>query len=389
MKNRVCIVVQNYFPYDVRVKREAAALRSRGHVVSVIALCDHNEAKEEIVDGVNVYRVRLGQKRGGPLRYLFEYIAFFLYSFYKLNALDWKYRFDVVHINTLPDFLVFCAVVQKLKGLKIVLDMHEIWPEFFMSKYKVGMKNPAVRILLMIEKASLRFSDAIITVNESIKQLFQNRSVPGKYIEVVMNTLDESAAIRLEKLPHDTFNCVYHGTLTETYGLEDAIKAFSIVCKECNDIAFHIFGDGPLLSKLKQQVEELKIQQFVVFHGHISHKNMLEKLTEMDLGILASPKDVFLNLSFSNKLAEYVCLKIPVVSSDLDAVKYYFSEDQLLYFMNGNIDDLAKIINYAYNNKDVIQKYAVNAFEKYKELNWTVMAERYINVIELCNGPSC
>jgi len=83
LTKNVCIVVQHYYPKDVRVRKQAMALRSQGHRVSVIALCDINEPKQETVDGVKVYRMALQKKRTGVLRYLFEYVSFFLYSFYK------------------------------------------------------------------------------------------------------------------------------------------------------------------------------------------------------------------------------------------------------------------------------------------------------------------
>jgi len=41
-----------------------------------------------------------------------------------------KRHYAVIDVNTLPDFLVFAAASAKWMGAKIVLDMHEITPEF-------------------------------------------------------------------------------------------------------------------------------------------------------------------------------------------------------------------------------------------------------------------
>jgi glycosyltransferase involved in cell wall biosynthesis len=109
---------------------------------------------------------------------------------------------------------------------------------------------------------------------------------------------------------------------------------------------------------------------------------MMEALGEMDLGILAARKDAFLNLSFSNKLAEYVCMKVPVVSSDLDTTKYYFSGEQVLYFRSGDVDDLARKIRFAYMNRGSIQKMAESAYERYRSIDWQIMVKRYLKVIE-------
>jgi hypothetical protein len=45
-------------------------------------------------------------------------------------ALFHKKRYAVIDVSNLPDFLVFAGLHAKWKGAKIVLDMHEITPEF-------------------------------------------------------------------------------------------------------------------------------------------------------------------------------------------------------------------------------------------------------------------
>lgn len=382
MIKNVCMIVQAAYPQDVRVRKEVQALLSRGHTVSVIALRHSNYPKQEVVDGVKVYRIGFPKKRSGIFRYMFEYASFFLLSFFKLNILDLRENFDVIHVNTLPDFLVFTALVQKFKGRKIVLDLHEIMPEFFISKFGTSPGHPIIRLLLFLEKISLKFADEVITVNEPIKRIFQNRAIPGKPVTIIMNTISTSMLKETVKQPHSGFNCVYHGTLTNIYSLDIAIQSFAKVCTKYPDMYFHIFGGGESLPQLKQLTADLNMQKFVIFHSHIQHEHMLDALSVMDLAILATRKDIFLNLSFSNKLAEYVFLKIPVISSDLDTTKVYFNDDHILFFEAGNVNDLSNKIEFAYANRAYLLKMAASAYEHFKDFNWDVMAKRYIEVIE-------
>ena len=382
MAKNVCMIVQNPYPNDVRVRKEAMALLARGHRVSVIALRDFDESEHEIVEGVSVYRASFLKKRAGVLRYIIEYIGFFLYAFIKLNLLDRKERFDVVHVNTLPDFLVFSAVVQKLKGRRIVLDLHEIMPEFFMSKFCVGNRHPVVRLLRVLERVSLSFADDVITVNDPIKEIFQKRAIPNRPIAVVMNTVSASTVRTSDKRTHDGFNCVYHGTVTDIYGLDTAIAGFARAREKHKDMMFHIYGEGPSLPQLKRLVLELQLGQAVLFHGAVPYERMIDALADMDLGILAIRKDVFLNLSFSNKLAEYVYLQIPVISSDLDSVMHYFGDRDLLFFQAGDPDDLSRKIEFAYGNKSQMQERAEAAFKKSLAFDWDIMSKRYVDVIE-------
>jgi glycosyltransferase involved in cell wall biosynthesis len=382
MIKNVCHIVQNFYPSDIRVRKEVLSLVSKGHRVSVIALGGNGEPVQECIENVKVYRLILDKRRSGKIRYIFEYVAFLFYSFYKLNLIDIKDKIDVVHVSTLPDFLVFCALIQKLKGCKIILDMHEIAPEFFMSKFGVGKRNLIVRLLLFLEKISLRFADEVITINDSIKNIFNKRAIPNKEITVVMNTMDGGMAAQFEKVPHDGFNCVYHGTITDIYGIDIALKGFSEACKHRSDMVFHIFGNGPHLPELKRLSSQLGLKNCVVFHGEVSHSKMIEYLYQMDLGILAIRKDVFLNLSFSNKLSEYLYMKIPVIHSNLDATRHYFSDDHILYFEAGNISELADKIKFAYSNRDYLKKTAETAFERVKLFDWSIMAKRYLQLVE-------
>jgi glycosyltransferase involved in cell wall biosynthesis len=311
-----------------------------------------------------------------------EYAAFFLFTLFKLNILDAREKIDVVQVCNLPDILVFAAIIQKLKKRRIIVDMHEIMPEFFMSKFGVCRESFIVKMLVFVERISLLFADEVMTVNEPIKKIFEKRAIPGRSIEVVMNTMDESTGGRVGKKDHCGFNCVYHGTITELYGLDMALLGFSKAFEHAGDMLFHIFGEGPELRKLRWLARDLGVERNVVFHGHVPYQEMMQRLGEMDLGILALRKDVFLNLSFSNKLAEYIFLKIPVVTSDLDSVKYYFGEDQILYYESGNAEDLSRKILYAYLNREKIGAMSEAALDRYREIDWSVMEKRYLRVID-------
>jgi glycosyltransferase involved in cell wall biosynthesis len=239
-----------------------------------------------------------------------------------------------------------------------------------------------VRLLRWVEKFSLRFADEVITISDPAAELFRRRAVPHKQVTVIMNTVGGNNAVVPAKRPHAGFRCVYHGTITSLYGLDLALAALARVRQQASDITMHIYGDGPQIPELNAQCRDLNIKEAVVFTGQVPYERMLEELAGMDLGVLPLPRNDFLNLSFSNKLAEYIYLQIPVVMSDLDAVKYYFTGDDVLFFKAGEVDDLADKIRFAYHHQDIITKMAESAFEKYKAIDWTVMSERYLKVIE-------
>ena len=128
---RICTVVYSYYPFDPRVRKEVRALVEKGYSVDIICLRDHDEKRFEEVDGAKVYRLSMAAVRGGYLRYLYQYLMFFLMSFTLLLKQQIKKRYDVVHVHSLPDFQVFVTIIPKMFGSKIILDLHEGMPEIF------------------------------------------------------------------------------------------------------------------------------------------------------------------------------------------------------------------------------------------------------------------
>src|SRR5439155_26097136 len=101
-------------------------------------------------------------------------------------------RYVVIDVNTLPDFLIFAAVFARWMGAKLILDMHEITPEFFMSKYRIAESSFIIRLTKIVEKISFDFADHVITINEPIQHLLGRRGLPPWKSTVVMNAADEA-----------------------------------------------------------------------------------------------------------------------------------------------------------------------------------------------------
>jgi len=179
---------------------------------------------------------KYGLKRGSLLRYSYEYAAFLIWCFYKLTVrmgLQGRH-YAAVDVNNLPDFLVFAAAYAKWRGAKVVFDMHEITPEFYVSKYGMQENSFVIHLLKWIEKISFNFADHVITINEPITNLLISRGLtPGKSTEI-MNSVDESMFEAARKQPTSETESkpgvvlMYHGTLTRIYGLDIAIEAFAL-----------------------------------------------------------------------------------------------------------------------------------------------------------------
>src|SRR5438445_10335257 len=75
---------------------------------------------------------------------------------------------------------------------KLILDMHEIIPEFYMSKYGLAADSWSIGMIRYLEKDSFNCADYVITISEPIRDLLMARGLrPSKTI-VVMNAADEA-----------------------------------------------------------------------------------------------------------------------------------------------------------------------------------------------------
>src|SRR5262245_19057605 len=257
------MLVQNPYDGDVRVRRKAEALVAAGYSVDVLALRGASGAPEYSVNGVNVRTVALGKKRASLARYGFEYLAFFVWAFVTLARLMPRRRYAVVDVNTLPDFLIFAAAPARWMGAKLVLDMHEITPEFYVSKYGIAERSWIVRLLTFLERISFRYADRVIAIHEPIEDLLVGRGLDRKKSVVVMNAVDEAAFARpgpasaaAEAARRGAaFVMMYHGTLTRIYGLDLAVEAFALAQHDMPGAELWILGDGPEKAALERQAE--------------------------------------------------------------------------------------------------------------------------------------
>ena len=338
------------FPVDPRVRREVAALRDTGRRVAVIALRGESELPVERHEGVIAIRVRGRKSRGGFLTYLVEY-AVFVWRCRRLVAHHRALaRVRVVHVHTLPDFLLWAALPARRRGAKVVFDMHEIFPEFVAAKFRGPLGSLAARLARWIEGWARRRADLTITVNRPIDDLLAARPVGGNRPErrlVLHNTADPADYGDTPAAAPGTggprLELIYHGTLAAFYGLDVAIRALARVRQDGLDARLTILGDGPERASLQRLANSLSLDA-VAFEAPIPQPALPARLSRCAAGVVPTRLDGMTRYSLSNKLLDYVHLGIPLLAARLPSYLRYFGEDMLWYFTPGDPNDLASSI---------------------------------------------
>jgi glycosyltransferase involved in cell wall biosynthesis len=393
--NSVCLVVQNIYDSDARVRRKAEALVAAGYSVDVMALRASHGKKSYSVNGVNVRSVSLAKKRGSLARYFLEYATFFVWVFVCVPLQMRRRRYAVIDVNTLPDFLIFAPLLAKWMGAKLVLDMHEITPEFFVSKYRMSENSWSVRLLKYIEKISIDFADHVITINEPIDDLLAGRGLPRSKSTVIMNAADgsrfaanSSQSAALGARDRQKFVMMYHGTLTPIYGLDIAIEALALAHEEMPGAELWILGSGSEKERLIRLAQQRGLTSKVKLVGWVKSSEIPAWVVQCDVGILPIRRDVFLDFAFPNKLPEFIIMGKPVIVSRLKAIQRYFSENALAYFEPNDPRELAKQMVRIYRDPQVRARMAIKARAEYAPICWDVMKQRYLALIDELIGNS-
>ncbi|HKY49729.1 MAG TPA: glycosyltransferase family 4 protein [Candidatus Limnocylindria bacterium] len=384
---RIGIVSHSHYPYDARIARQARALVRAGHDVDILCLRYEKQPLRERRDGVTVYRLPFGRLRGGKLRYLFEFVTFQLATTLLAGALHLRRRFDVVETTSVPDWLVFAAIIPKLLGARVLLDLHECMPEYGATKYGVPLQSRTVRMLALLEQASIRFADFVTTCTEQMRERFIERGAPADKIAVVLNSFDEERFpperyLAAATAPGETFTLICHGTIEPNYGLDIIVRAIALLRERIPGLRLDVWGDGTHRPVVEKLVAELGLEDRVRFSGWVTMDELMPHLAAADAGVVAVRRDAFRDVTLCTKMFDLVSLRKPVIISRTRAVEHYFGRECFQLFESGDEHDLAAAIHAAYSDPARRAQLVRSATARNEPYRWVHQARRYVETVE-------
>jgi len=295
--------------------------------------------------------------------------------------------YQLIHVHSVPDFLVFTAWLPRLMGAKVILDIHDLLPEFYASKFLGTKKSRMFDFLVWVERVSCAFAHHVIVPNHLWQQRLQSRSVPITKCSVILNYPDPSMFYRRGRTRDDgRFVMLYPGTLADHQGMDIAIRAFVKIKDLVPEADFHIRGMGPSREALGALVKELQVEDRVLF---LSSKPMWEigqVMEDADLAVVPKRKDSFGNEAFSTKILEFMAVGVPLLISDTAVDLYYFSDQMVTFAISGDVDDFASKMVQLIRNPAARQKLVQNADEYIKLNNWDVRKAEYLNLVDSLTG---
>ena len=387
------MITYSFYEYDTRVQQYVSALRQRGDTVDIIALRAEGRPKLDVVDGVRVYGIqkRVRDERG-PLTYLWRILRFFVHSTLTLSRMHIAQPYQLIHIHSVPDFLVFAGIVPRLCGVPVVLDIHDILPEFYSSKFNARPNSVALRLLLLVEKASTSFANHVIIANHLWHERLISRSVRPEKCTPIRNYPDpQKFAVRLNANRGPKFSVMYPGTLNFHQGLDIAIRAFAKIKDRIPDGEFHIYGEGPMKTELTALARDLGLNGSVVFKDFVPVAEIASLMAQTDLAVVPKrASSSFGTEAASTKVFEFLALGVPVIVSRTKVDSFYFNNSTVKFFESENVDDLAECILQLAHDPLLRSKFAKNGLRFAQQNSWDVKKQDYFCVVDsLVNKTAC
>lgn len=387
---RICFITHTGYPVEPRCRRMAEALTAAGYEVDILCLQLAGQTPRETVNSVTVIRLpETHRQGGGAATYLREYARFFLLAARELRRLHRARPYALVQVHNPPDALVFATLPLRLARIPVVLDLRELMPELFMSRFSLARGSRVVRLLTGLEWLSCRYASAVLVLHDRHERIMEARGLPKAKMTQVMNTPDERLfdpnqvrrAPRPAAGPERPFVVVHQGTMVQRYGVDVIARAVALARPQIPCLRLEFYGTGDFQPAMERLVAELGIGDITVFHGYRPLDEMPQAVANADVGVAALRKDVFTDCGLPTKLLEYIQLGVPAIASRTATTADYFDERSVLLFESGSAEDLADKLLDVYCDPESAQARVAQARQFTATRNWRSESAAYIQLI--------
>jgi glycosyltransferase involved in cell wall biosynthesis len=396
---RVAMIHLSDFELDSRVQRHARALAERGDEVHLICIGERQQLRVG-AGSIHVHPVNARKARGSAGTYVRSYSSFLARALARVSTLDVRHNFDIVEAHNMPDLVVAAALVPRLRGAPLVLDVHDTFPELFATKFSGPEHRLATRFLRWEEWGCAAFSSRVVVVTEQARRRLNSRGVGVEKTTVIMNSPDE----RVFGPPRPPVRwplqgpvrILYHGGLAPRFGVDTLIRAVGLLGEETSGtgqmpkVELRVCGSGEKRERLDALGRELAPGRVDVAREPVPFALIPAELERAHIGVVPTLHDSFTELLLPVKLLEYVHMGLPVVASRLPCIGDYFTEGQeLRMFTPGDPQDLAAALRELSLDPSAARERALRARTRLESIAWERQCERYLALVdELVRAPA-
>ncbi len=368
------MVLNSFYPHDIRVGKEAETLIAAGYQVYLLCYKRRNEKKIEVRDGIRIHRVFIGESKVSVgiwdvINSIFFYhpvVGRALKSFIK------QYGIDLLHVHDLP--LAGTALrVGKRNDIPVILDLHENYPEA-LAVWFTWRKSALIRLKNHLffnykrwhnyEKFAVNKSDRIIAVVDEMKhKLVSDYGLPSKKITVISNKesykfIEQNLYRNIYGEISDQFVLLYAGYIGPHRGVDTVINAMKYL-KEYQSIYFVIVGSASedVMSYLKETAIRNGTQENIIFKGFQPFDTFYSYMSQASVNVIPHKKNGHTDFTIPHKLYQSMMTGKPVLVSSCEPLKRTVTQNYCgVVFEADNPFDCAKKIKRLYQDQKAAEK---------------------------------
>ncbi|WP_236980314.1 glycosyltransferase [Membranihabitans maritimus] len=348
MKKIIRIITTSQYPYDQRLRKVAIVLEDIGYEVHITDRSKGNYSGE-----INTIFKR------GFLFYMEYNVRVFFISLFTPGE-----TFYVADIDPMPAIILLSF----FRKHQIILDLHEWFPEVPELEGARVKKN----IWRFIERFSFRVANIIVTVNDSLSEIYYKNY--GRKPIVVRNIplLRRKVRVNGRKKNFENRIIYYQGAVNTGRGLEAAIEAM----KWLPNWKLWIVGDGDILDSLKNTASISTARERIIFWGRKKTDELDNLMAEATVGInLLESNSANYYYSLANKFFDYMMMGIPSINMNFPEYRRLIKKIDSGYLLEKlDARDLAKLVlSIEY---DEYESKVDNCVRASKVYNWEIESEK-------------
>lgn len=315
---------------------------------------------------------------------LFTYSSFILKGRKVLKKVDCDIVFGISFLNTMVTIVHPTA-----KKIAMYVDLMSNYFRYEARGSIIGYV--LYKIGSTLEDLTMKKSDSIITITESLKKLFNKKYWGKTYIipdgvdTTIFNPFieDRTEDIRSKYNIENKKVVGYFGAIDPCDGVQYMAEVAPLVIKQCPDIRFFIVGRGNYLEKVKETLKQNKTIDHFVFTGWIKNKDVPDYIRASDICVVPNVNDKSIAPLITYRLLEGMASGVSILCTDLPGIRE-IAKDDMVFFTNPEdtnrfAEDILKILKIPDEDK---KRMAENCWNIIKELDWRRIAEKDADVVE-------
>ncbi len=369
MSRIIMLLFNNYSP-DPRVKQEADTLASAGHEVMIFSWkrnAGSTAFKEKKFRVINT----------GPhlpddfsTKDALSQAIIKLYSVCRFSSKTFfstiKNKMDIVHAHDL-DMLPLGVLISKIKGIPVVYDSHEIYPQMVARDMKC-----AVKPLKFVEKFLIKYVTRIITVTKYHKEYFENMGASNIIVVTNCKTIKST---KYDPPHNEKFTLIYIGGFNRTRFLHEAIE----VCGNIDGIEFKIAGYGQNAKELEKEASEAPMRN-VIYLGRIPGEEVIAMTGEADAVMcMLDPKNYNNRVGPPNKIFEAMVSGRPIIATKGTFSGEVVEKERIGLAVNFTKDDFRNAVIQLRDDRDLRRDLGMRSLETaLTKYNWNQEGEKLL-----------